>query len=266
MPMPKPKKDESKQDFINRFMDDPVMIKEYPDEKQRLAIASQMWDDKKNRTSVNRYFDFQEMRALEPATDNPEYIIEGLAIPYEVTTNVGDWFEEIIKRGALDGADLKDVPLFVHHEDRKIPLARSRNNNINSTMQLTVDDRGLNFRAKLDVENNVEAKALYSAVQRQDITGMSFSFTISKENWIDLDSDLPKREIIKFTKIYEISALWSPQYDGDTYIAARGETPDGADKIVLENAKSKELERSESMQRSKDLELYKLKNKILGGK
>jgi HK97 family phage prohead protease len=266
MPMPKPKKDELKQDFINRFMDDPVMIKEYPDEKQRLAIANQMWDDKKNRTSVNRYFDFQEMRALEPAADNPEYIIEGLAIPYEVTTNVGDWFEEIIKRGALDGADLKDVPFFIHHGENKIPLARSRNNNPNSTLHLIADDKGLNFRTKLDVENNAEAKALYSAIKRQDITGMSFSFTVAKENWTDLDTDLPKREIIKFAKIFEISALWSPQYDGDTYIAARGEMPDGIDKIALENAKLKKLESFENERRSKELELYKLKNKILGGK
>jgi hypothetical protein len=210
----------------------------------------------KKEERLKRYFEIQEIRAIEPTDDEPEGIIEGLAIPYEVKTNVGGWFEEIIKRGALDGADLKDVPLFIHHQGRTIPLARSRNNNANSTMQLIVDDRGLSFRAKLDIENNAEAKALYSAVKRQDITGMSFAFSVKEEKWYNLDTDLPTREIHKFNKIYEISALWSPQYE-ETNIMARDEALDSADKLALENARSRELESSN------ELEALKLKAQIL---
>jgi HK97 family phage prohead protease len=190
---------------------------------------------------LKRYFEIQEIRAVEPTDDEPGAIIEGFAIPYEVKSNVGGWFEEIIKRGALDGADLRDVPFFIHHQGRAIPLARSRNNNVNSTMQLIVDDRGLNFRAKLDIENNTEARALYSAVKRQDVSGMSFSFTVKEEKWLNLDTDLPTREIHKFNKIYEISALWSPQYE-ETNIMARDEALDSADKLALENARSRELD------------------------
>jgi HK97 family phage prohead protease len=207
---------------------------------------------------LDRYFEFKEMRALNPTDDNPEYVVEGLAVPYDVETNIGGWFKEIIRRGALDGADLKDVPLFIHHEARKIPLARSRNNNSKSALQLTIDNRGLLFRAKLDVENNVEAKALYSAVQREDISGMSFTFSVKEEKWANLDTNLPTREIIKFQKIYEISALWSPQYT-ETDITARGKVPDGADKRALDNARARELESSNAV------EVQRLKNKILGG-
>lgn len=39
MPMPKPKPGESKNDFISRFMENPAMVEEYPDEKQRRAVA-----------------------------------------------------------------------------------------------------------------------------------------------------------------------------------------------------------------------------------
>ena len=39
MPLPKPSKEESKNDFISRFMDNETMKSEYPDQKQRLAIA-----------------------------------------------------------------------------------------------------------------------------------------------------------------------------------------------------------------------------------
>ena len=212
----------------------------------------------KTADRLKRYFEVQEMRALEPTAEEPGAMVEGLAIAYETSTNVGNWFIEVIKRGALDGADLKDVPLFVHHKGQAIPLARSRNNNVNSTMQLTADDRGLNFRAKLDIENNAEAKALYSAIQRQDITGMSFSFSVKDAKWLNLDSDLPTREIYKFSKIYEISALWSPQYD-ETNIMARDEALDSVDKQALENARSKQgLDNS-----SNELEMLKLRTQIL---
>ena len=212
----------------------------------------------KRDDKLKRYFEIQEIRALEPTAEEPGAMIEGFVIPYEVRTNVGGWFEEIIKRGALDGADLKDVPLFIHHQGRAIPLARSRNNNVNSTMQLTVDDRGLSFRAKLDIENNAEAKSLYSAVKRQDVTGMSFSFTVREEKWLNVDTDLPTREVIKFEKIYEISALWSPQYD-ETNIMARDETLDSVDKLALENARSKQgLDNSRN-----ELEILKLRTQIL---
>jgi len=187
-------------------------------------------------TRAKRFGEIRELRALEP-TDNSGYVIEGYAIVYEEKTNIGGWFYETIKRGALDGADLTDVPLFIHHGMNKIPLSRSRKNNGKSTMTLTPDDKGLYFRAELDVENNAEAKALYSAVSRGDISGMSFSFRVSEEQWSDLDAEMPKREITKFAKIYEISALWSPQYQG-TDIQARDEALDSADKRALDSALS----------------------------
>lgn len=211
---------------------------------------------KKIGDKIIRFNEIQEFRALEP-TEETGYIVEGYAVVYEEKTNIGGWFYEIIKRGALDGADLKDVPLFIHHQQRKIPLARSRNNNANSTMKLTVDDRGLFFRAELDVENNAEAKALYSAVKRKDITGMSFAFRAKDEKWVDLDSDMPTREIYKFDKIYEISALYSPAYEGAN-INARDETLDSVDKLALENARSKESDNSKEQ-----LELQKLKLQLL---
>ncbi|WP_202882541.1 HK97 family phage prohead protease [Gracilibacillus saliphilus] len=209
-------------------------------------------------STIIRFNEIEEFRALEP-TEDTGYTVEGYAVVYEQKTNVGGWFQEIIKRGALDGADLKDVPLFIHHQQRKIPLARSRNNNGNSTMQLTVDEKGLFFRAELDVENNSEAKALYSSIKRKDITGMSFAFRAKDEKWVDLDKELPTREIHKFEKIFEISALYSPQYEGAN-INARSESLDSEDKLALENARAKELDNSDKEQ----LELEKIKlEKIL---
>lgn len=206
-----------------------------------------------------RYSEVQELRAIEP-TEDTGYIIEGYAIVYEQKANIGGWFDEIIKRGALEGTDLTDVPLFIHHNSDKIPLARSRRNNKNSTLKLTPDDIGLHFRAELDAENNNEAKALYSAIKRGDLSGMSYAFLVKEEKWLDVDKPIPTREIWKFKKIGEISALWSPAYKG-TNIEARDGELDNSDKMALDNA------RSALNNEKNELEIEKLKFKIkYGGK
>ncbi len=46
MPIPKPHKDEKKDDFQDRCMNDPTMKRENPDNKQRFAICQDAWDDR----------------------------------------------------------------------------------------------------------------------------------------------------------------------------------------------------------------------------
>ena len=215
--------------------------------------------EKPNKESIqfSRFSEICELRALEPI-GNTGHTIEGYAIVYEQEVSIGGWFNEVVKRGALDGADLTDVPLFIHHNSDEIPLARSRRNNNNSTLKLTPDDKGLHFRAELDVDNNVDAKALYSAIQRGDITGMSYSFRVKEEKWLNMDTPTPTREIYKFKKIGEISALWSPAYEG-TSIEARGRELDSSDKMALDNARST-LDNEKN-----ELEVMKLKLKIRYG-
>lgn len=49
MPLPRPKDDESKKDFLARCMGDPVMVEEYDDEAQRYAVCLNLWkEDKKS--------------------------------------------------------------------------------------------------------------------------------------------------------------------------------------------------------------------------
>lgn len=180
--------------------------------------------------------------------------IDGRPIVYNSRTNLG-WFDEIIERGALDKTDLRDVRFLVNHDTKKIPLARSRNNNKNSTMQLSVDENGMGIRVNLDVENNMEARALYSAVKRGDISGMSFMFGIDGDEWEALDSDHPIRHITAISSVVEVSAVTFPAYESTT-ISAR-------DKSALDNARSA-LDSARDTQN--EIEILKLKAKILGGK
>lgn len=137
--------------------------------------------------------------------------VEGRAILYNSRTNIGR-FDEIIEPGALDNTDLRDVPLFANHNTNSIPLARSRRNNDNSTMQLTLDEEGLGIRADLDIENNAEARALYSAIERGDITGMSFMMIGVKDKWEGARSEHPLRHIVGIERIGEVSIVNFPAY------------------------------------------------------
>lgn len=186
--------------------------------------------------------------------------ITGRAVVYNSRTNLGP-FDEVMDLGALDGADLTDVRFLINHNTSMIPVARSRRNNGNSTMQLSVDQQGLNIDwVKLDTENNSDSRSLYSAVQRGDITGMSFMFSVDDEEWENLESDHPTRHIRKIGSIVEVSAVTFPAYES-TEIYARS-------KEALENARSAlESARQQSAKSlDSDIELLKAKTKILGGK
>lgn len=184
------------------------------------------------------------------------HIITGRPIVYNSRTDLG-WFDEIIDSGALNNTDLTDVRFLVNHDISKIPLARSRRNNGNSTMQLSVDEMGMGIRVTLDTENNSEARALYSAVQRGDISGMSFMFGVRGETWDNLDSDHPIRHITDISTVVEVSAVTFPAYDS-TEINARSKEALESARQALDNAKQ---QRAKSV--DTDLELLKAKANLL---
>lgn len=194
-----------------------------------------------------------DVRATQ--NNSGEKIITGRPIVYESKTDLG-WFDEIIARGALDGADLRDVRFLVNHDTSMIPIARSRRNNGNSTMKLSTDYDGMSMDfVKLDVENNSDARALYSAVQRGDITGMSFMFSIDAQEWLDLESEHPTRRITKIGKVVEISAVTFPAYDSTEISARSKETLESA-RLELESARE---QRAKSVDTDNSLELAKAK-------
>ena len=209
------------------------------------------------KQTVTRAYNF-EIRA-ERNEKNGDYIT-GRPIVYNSRTDLG-YFDEIIEAGALDKTDLKDVRFLVNHNTDMIPLARSRNNNENSTMQLEVDKDGLKIRVNLDTKNNTEARNLYSAIKRGDITGMSFMFTVDKKDvrWENLESDHPIRHITNIGQVFEVSAVTFPAYES-TEISARDKAALESAKATLESVRSQSLESDSAA--ALELEKAKLKNKL----
>ncbi len=176
--------------------------------------------------------------------------IEGHAAVFNQITDICGWYDETIESKAFDKCDFSDVVMCVNHNLDMVPIARCRNNSDTSTLKLSIDTQGLAIKADLDIENNSEARTVASAVERGDLNGMSFIFSVSADEWERLDTDKPLRRIKEVSKVYELGAVTFPAYSG-TDIQARSKT-------ILEQARQKG-----SGNNQEEIEKLKLKIKIL---
>lgn len=150
-----------------------------------------------------------EMRAID--NDEGKMIIEGYAITYDqpATHECGKYkFTEVIKRGALDNTDMKDVPLRYNHNDTWCIMARTRNN----SLELIKDQVGLKIRAELiDTQSN---RDIYKSIEEGLIDKMSFAFTVADrgDTWSYGDTETI-REVTNINRLYDVSVVDTPFYD-----------------------------------------------------
>ena len=147
-----------------------------------------------------------EVRAESPA-GTETLKLTGRPIVYDTPTVINDpagAFTEIIRRGALDDTDISDTRLLYNHDLNRVPLARTP-----KTMQLTKSPAGLDMAAQLP--ETPEARAVYTAVERGDLTGMSFAFVVPPggDKW---ETRTKTREVFKIKKILEVSVVPFPAY------------------------------------------------------
>ena len=159
-------------------------------------------------------------------------IIEGYALLFENETMIGseEWgWIEVIKTGALDETDMKKVPMKYNHEDSYLALASTKN----GSLELKVDDKGLFFHAEL-LENGSN-RDIYSAIESGLIDECSFAFTIDYANggeiWIEESDKMPRREIVKIKRLFDISVVDLPAYDNTTVAARALGTLEEAEKV-----------------------------------
>lgn len=172
-----------------------------------------------------------ELRAADPAGES-SLIITGRPIVYDQPTKIkapfGDYIE-VIKRGALDGADLSDIRLLYNHDTNRIPLARTP-----KTMSFELDPAGLTMRTELP--NTEEGRSVYLAIKRGDLSGMSFAFKVP-EGGSRYDAKTNTRTITKIEKVYEFSIVPFPAYP-QTSVEARNQ---------ITEAQKRELERKQAL-------------------
>lgn len=157
------------------------------------------------------YRSFAEFRLAE--AEAGEMVVEGYAVVFNSPTvmySLGeDEYKEQIDRNAFAGTDMTDVILNYNHAGKVV--ARTRN----KTLQLSVDDRGLYIRARLD--GTEEGRRLYEEIQGGYLDKMSFAFSVGDE---DYDGASLTRTIKQIKRLYDVSVVSLPAYD-DTSVSAR---------------------------------------------
>lgn len=155
------------------------------------------------------------MHVREAATEDSEgeLWVEGYAATFDSETVLfelgGIEYKEMVCAGAFDDCKMDDV-IFNYNHGGKV-MARTRN----GTLILSIDDKGLHIRARLD--GTEEGRRLYEEIKGGYIDRMSFAFTIQEESY-DNDAHLWKIRAVK--RLYDVSAVDIPAYD-DTSIEAR---------------------------------------------
>jgi HK97 family phage prohead protease len=166
---------------------------------------------------AKREIRFAELRALDWTDEEKQnMVVQGRAVVYDSPTMLYEWdgvqYFEVIARGALDGADLTDVPFKYNHSDAVMVMARTRN----KTLELMPDDQGLLIRAVL--ADTTAGRDLYALIKRGDVDKMSFAFSVLEDAY---NRETHTRTILKFKRIWDVSAVDTPAYS-DTSISARG--------------------------------------------
>lgn len=145
-------------------------------------------------------------------------IVEGYALVFETpSTGLRD-FHEVIHRGALAGVlEQSDVFALLDHNPSRGVLARA--NKGAGSLTLTVDERGLKY--SFEVPDTALGAEVYQGVQRGDIAGSSFSFTVKKDRWERGADGVALRHIDQIEALYDVSPVYRPAYDATTVSADR---------------------------------------------
>jgi len=112
-------------------------------------------------------------------------------------------FREKIDRGAFKNSlKSKDIVALWSH-DSNVVLGRTGN----GTLELREDDHGLAF--DLDLPNSPWGENAFEAIKRGDVKGVSFGFTVKKEDWDRGENTI---RTLKEIDLIEISPTVFPAY------------------------------------------------------
>lgn len=177
---------------------------------------------------------------VETRADDGKRTLIGYAAIFNSDTTIGDYFIERIDPGAFNGALSADVRALVDHDTGRV-IGRTKS----GTLRLSTDTRGLHV--EIDVPDTADGRDLWTLVERGDISGMSFGFRVTKQEW-DETGDLPVRTVLE-VELYEVSACAFPAYD-DTTLGVRSleSARAEAEKALAERAK-KEADASAAKRR-----------------
>lgn len=151
--------------------------------------------------------------------DEGKRTLTGYAIKWEMKSVTMGWrrFREQFKRGAFTESLTNEDQLALWSHDTSKVLGRTKN----GTLRLFEDEVGLRF--ELDLLDTTLGDDAYKTIKRGDVDGVSFGFSMLKQEWDEADPDNVIRTITK-AKLLEISPVAFPAYP-DSEVSARSSDP-----------------------------------------
>lgn len=147
-------------------------------------------------------------------SQSKDRVVEGYAVVFNsLSEDLG--FREIIRPSAItqELINNSDIIANVDHNNEYM-MARLRKGKGN--IDLTLDEHGLKFR--YTIPDTVKGDELWSHIERGEIDQCSFAFGIdysdpaAEKYHVDKDG-VTIREILKISKLYDISAVINPAYE-----------------------------------------------------
>lgn len=146
------------------------------------------------------------------ASDDGKVTVAGYAATFGDVADIGGYFKEVLARGAFTKTlQTADVRAYYGHERARL-LGRTSA----GTLRLSEDAKGL--AVEIDLPDTTDGRDVRTLIERGDITGMSFGFTVTRQEWNEA-VDPPTRTILE-VELHEVSIVSEPAYDG-TSIALR---------------------------------------------
>lgn len=140
--------------------------------------------------------------------------IRGIGIAVGVTTDIGPFTEEIDSAALTDEILGQDIRGLYNHDENFV-LGRTKS----GTMVVRKTKSGVEY----DIEKMPASRAdVMEAIERGDVDGSSFSFTVLEDAWTRADEkSKPHRRILAFERLYDMGPVAFPAYDGHAVVSAR---------------------------------------------
>ena len=171
--------------------------------------------------------------------------IEGKAIAFNsISCDLGGFREQIIPEAiSEDVINSSDIFFLLNHSNNRGILARQKNGF--GSLKTDIRDDGVYF--SFEAPQTSLGDELLEYLRRGDITQCSFAFTVKDDKWERQADNSYVRTILRFDKIFDMSAVFKPAYDATEVKCARfaeimAQEAEEAKKKIEELEKQRETE------------------------
>ena len=203
MPIPSPNKGEQKDAFISRCMGNPVMNKEFPDQKQRAGVCYSQWSKSKQMALKFNY----QVPITEKGIIDDNFIITGTALNATLTSNGHQFLPEELEPAAKT---LNDVPLLKNHT-----------NEVESIMGRVFNGRWMSTEKRIDFDAHVMDKEMQKLISDGRLNSVSVGADVK-----DIEETEDGRLIPRGIKFRELSLVAVGADEGASFSVALKEAYD----------------------------------------